>query len=90
MKIFGEKNGVTSYFSHMSPRAVKVCILINPFAQPKVYHSYANESGRKVLLTITLNGQEMDKTITVQYLLYAPNDQVIQLQFIIIYKLELT
>ena len=57
MKIFGEENQVTSYFSHMSPRAVKVCILINPFAQPKVYYSYANESGRKVLLTITLNGQ---------------------------------
>ena len=45
MKIFGEKNGLASYFSHMAPCIVKgVCILINPFVRPKVDYSYANDS----------------------------------------------
>ena len=68
-----------------------MCILINPFEQPKVDYSYANESGRIVLITITFNGQKLSLCN-----IYAPNDQVNQFQFMqelnncIIDKSELT
>lgn len=72
-----------------------MCILINPFAQPKIdyyyYYYYANDSGRIVLITITLNGQKISLCN-----IYAPNDQVNQLKFMqelnncIIDKSELT
>jgi len=92
MKIFGEKAGVVSYFSHMAPRIEKVSgFKINPCVQPNVYHSYANDSARMLRITITLNGQKLSLCN-----IYAPNDQVNQLQFIqelnnsIIDKSELT
>lgn len=68
-----------------------MCILINPFAQPKIDYYYANDSGRIVLITITLNGQKISLCN-----IYAPNDQVNQLKFMqelnncIIDKSELT
>ena len=68
-----------------------MCILINPFVQPKVDYSYANDSGRIALITITFNGQKLSLCN-----IYAPNDQVNQLQFMqelnncIIDKSELT
>ena len=68
-----------------------VCTLINPFAQPKVDYYYSHDSGRIVLITITLNGQKLSLCN-----IYAPNDQANQLQFMqelnncIIDKSELT
>ena len=85
MKISGEKNGVASYFSHMAPSIVKVCV------QPRVDYCYANDSGRIVLITMTLNGQKLSLRNV-----YTPNDQVNQHQFMqelnncIINKSELT
>ena len=64
-----------------------MCILINPFAQPKIDYYYANDSQ----WTITLNGQKISLCN-----IYAPNDQVNQIQFMqelnncIIDKSELT
>ena len=60
MKIFGEMNGGGGggggrYFSHMAP-------------PPKVEYYYANDSGRIVLITITLNGQKLSLCN-----IYAPN-----------------
>ena len=66
-----------------------VCILINRFEQPRVDYSYVNDSGGIVLITIILNDQKLCN-------IYAPNDQVSQLQFMqelnncIIDKSELT
>ena len=47
--------GGALFFSHGTTHSKGVCILINPFAQPKVDYYYANDSGRIVLTTITLN-----------------------------------
>ena len=83
--------GGALFFSHGTTHSKGVCILINPFAQPKVEYYYANDSGRIVLITITLNGQKLSLCNV-----YAPNDQVNQLQFMqelnncIIDKSELT
>ena len=41
-------------FSHGTTHSKGVCILINLFARPKVDYYYANDSGRIVLITITL------------------------------------
>ena len=79
------------FFSHGTTHSKGVCILINPLAQPKIDYYYANDSGRIVLITITLNGQKLSLCN-----IYAPNDQVHQLQFMqelnncIIDKSELT
>ena len=47
------------FFSHGTKHSKSVCILINPFAQPKVDYYYSHDSGRIVLITITLNGQKL-------------------------------
>ena len=77
MKIFGEMNGVASYFfSHGTKHSKGVCILINPFTQPKVDYYHSHDSGRIVLITITLNGQKL-----LLCNIYALNDKGNQLQF---------
>ena len=89
--IWRKEWGGELFFSHGTKHSKGVCILINPFVQPKVDYSYANDSGRIVLITITLNGQKLSLCN-----IYAPNDQVNQLQFMqelnncIIDKSELT
>ena len=64
------------FFSHGTTHSKGVCILIDPFVQPKVDYSYADDSGRIVLITVTLNGQKLSLCN-----IYAPNDQANQLQF---------
>jgi len=49
--------GGALFFSHGTTHSKGVCILINPFAQPKLDYYYANDSGRIVLITISLNEQ---------------------------------
>ena len=89
--IWRKEWGGELFFSHGTKHSKGVCILINPFVQPKVDYSYANDSGRIVLITITFNGQKLSLCN-----IYAPNDQVNQLQFMqelnncIIDKSELT
>ena len=79
------------FFSHGTTHSKGVCILINPVSQPKIDYYYASDSGRIVLITITLNGQKLSLCN-----IYAPIDQVNQLQFMqelnncIIDKTELT
>ena len=79
------------FFPHGTTHSKGLCILINPFVQLKVDYSYANDSGRIVLITITLNRQKLSLSN-----IYAPNDHVNQLQFMqelndcIIDKTELT
>lgn len=53
-----------------------MCILINPLVQPKIDYSYANDSGRIVLITITLNGQKLSLCNANAF-----NDHVNQLKF---------
>ena len=44
MKIFGKKNWASELlFLHGTTHCKGVCILINPFVQPKVDYSYAND-----------------------------------------------
>ena len=79
------------FFSHGTKRSKGVCILINTTEQTQVDYSYSNNSGRIVLITISLNGQKLTLCN-----IYAPNDQGNQLQFMqelnncIIDKTELT
>ena len=75
-KIFGKMNGVASCFSRMALNIVRVCILINPFVQIQVDYSYSDNTGRVVLISISLNGQKLSLCN-----IYAPNDQANQLQF---------
>jgi len=65
VNIWRKEWGGELFFSHGTTSSKGVCILINPIVQPKVDYSYANASGRKVLITVTLNGQ---KLFTVQNL----------------------
>ena len=58
-KIWTNEWGGELFFSHGTTHSKGVCILINPFAQPKIDYYYANDSGRIVLITITLNGQKI-------------------------------
>ena len=53
-----------------------VCILINPIVQIQVDYSYSDNTGRIVLISISLNGQNLSLCN-----IYAPNDQANQLQF---------
>ena len=53
------------FFSHGTKHSKGVCILINPTSQLQVDYLYSNNSGRIVLITISLNGQ---KNHTLQYL----------------------
>ena len=58
-KIWRNEWGGELFFSHGTTHSKGVCILTNPFAQPKIDYYYANYSGRIVLITITLNGQKL-------------------------------
>ena len=79
------------FFSHGTKHSKGVCILINPTAQIQVNYSYSDNSGRIVLITISLNGHNLTLCN-----IYAPNNQANQLQFMqelnncIIDKTELT
>ena len=64
--------GGTLFFSHGTTYSKGVCILMNPFAQPKVDYYYANDSGRIELVTIMLNWQKLSLCN-----IYAPNDVTI-------------
>ena len=89
--IWRKEWGGELFFSHGTTHSKGVCILINLFIQPKVDYSYADDSGRIVVITVTLNGQKLSLCN-----IYAPNDQANQLQFMqelnncIIDKSELT
>ena len=79
------------FFSHGTKHSKGVCILINPTAQIQVNYSYSDNSGRIVLITISLNGHNLTLCN-----IYAPNNQANQLKFMqelnncIIDKTELT
>ena len=79
------------FSSHGTKHSKGVCILINPTAQIQVNYSYSDNSGRIVLITISLSGHKLTL-----YNIYAPNNQANQLQFMqelnncIIDKTELT
>ena len=64
------------FFSHGTKHSKGVCILINPTAQIQVNYSYSDNSGRIVLITISLNGHNLTLCN-----IYAPNNQANQLQF---------
>ena len=63
-------------FSHGTNHSKGVCILINPVNSQIDYSSYANTSGRIILITITLGSQKVSPCN-----IYAPNNQTNQLEF---------
>ena len=89
--IWKKEWGGELFFSHGTKHSKGVCILINPIMQLQVEYQYSNNSGRIVLITISLNGQKVTLCN-----IYAPNDQANQLPFLqelnncIIDKTELT
>ena len=89
--IWRKEWGGELFFSHGTKHSKGVCTLINPTTQLQVECLYSNNSGRIVLITISLNGQKVTLCN-----IYAPNDQAKQLQFLqelnncIIDKTELT
>ena len=81
-KIFERKNGMVSYLSHMAQNIAKVCVfLLIPPCNKKILLQvdclYSNNSGRIVLITISLNGPKVTLCI-----IYAANDHANQLQFL--------
>ena len=68
--------GSEVFFSHGTKHSKGVCILINPTAQIQVNYSYSDNSGRIVLITISLSGHNLTLCN-----IYAPNNQANQLQF---------
>ena len=72
-----KESGGELFFSHGTKHSKGVCILINPTEQLQVDYLYSNNSGRIVLITISLNGQKITLCN-----IYAPNDQANQLIFI--------
>ena len=75
--IWRKEWGGELFFSHGTRHSKGVCILINPTMQLQVECLYSNNSGRLVLITISLNGQKVTLCN-----IYAPNDQANQLQFL--------
>ena len=90
-KVWKKEWGGEVFFSHGTKHSKGVCILINPTAQIQVNYSYSDNSGRIVLITISLSGHKLTLCN-----IYAPNNQANQLQFMqelnncIIDKTELT
>lgn len=79
------------FFSHGTNHSKGVCTLISPFVNCQMDYSYANTSGRIILVTIVLGTKKLSLCN-----IYAPNDQSNQLEFMqelnncIIDKTELT
>ena len=79
------------FFSHGTNHSKGVCTLINPPVNYQIDYSYANTSGRIILVTIVLGSQNISLCN-----IYAPNNQSHQLEFMqelnncIIDKTELT
>ena len=65
------------FFSHGTNHSKCVCILINSSFQYQVEHSYSDNSGRIVLITIILDNLKLSLCN-----IYAPNNQTNQLEFI--------
>ena len=82
---------VRFFFSHGTNHSKGVCILINPAIHCQVDYCYSNNSGRIVLITITLGSQKLTLCN-----IYAPTNRTNQLEFMqelnncIIDKTELT
>jgi len=72
MKLFGEMNG-----EHGTKHSKGVCILINPLVQDKIDYCFSDKSGRIVLITIVINSLMLSLCN-----IYAPNNQVEQLEFL--------
>ena len=68
--------GVKIFFSHGTNHSKGVCILINPSVNFQIDYSYANTSGRIILVTIVSGSQKLSL-----YNIYAPNNQSNQLEF---------
>ena len=64
------------FFSHGTNHSKGVCILINPAIHCQVDYCYSNNSGRIVLITITLGSQKLTLCN-----IYAPTNQTNQLEF---------
>ena len=83
--------GGKMFFSHGTNHSKGVCTLINPSVNLQIDYSYANTSGRIILVTIVLGSQKVSLCN-----IYAPNNQSSQLEFMqelnncIIDKTELT
>lgn len=79
------------FFSHGTNHSKGVCILISPSTNYQIDYSYANTSGRIILITLVLGLQKVSLCN-----IYAPNNHSNQLEFIqelnncIIDKTELT
>ena len=63
--------------SHGSNRSRGVCVLIDPLMKTKVDHSFKDNSGRIVLITIQFNNTKLSLCN-----IYAPNNLAEQVQFI--------
>ena len=50
------------FFSHGTNHSKGVCILINPSVNYQIDYSYANTSGRIILITVTLGSQKYLRT----------------------------
>ena len=74
--IWKKEWGGELFFSHGTKHSKGVCFLVNPIMQLQVEYQYSNNSGRIVLITISLNGQKVTLCN-----IYAPNDQANQLPF---------
>ena len=75
-KVWKKEWGGEVFFSHGTKHSKGVCILINPTAQIQVNYSYSDNSGRIVLITISLSGHKLALCN-----ICAPNNQANQLQF---------
>ena len=75
-EVWEKEWGGEVFFSHGTKHSKGVCILINPTAQIQVNYSYTDNSGRIVLITISLSGHKLTLCN-----IYAPNNQANQLQF---------
>ena len=75
--IWKKEWGGNIIFSHGSRQSRGVCILIDPSLNQKLEHSFTDNSGRIVLITLNFNCLKLSLCN-----LYAPNNQSEQLLFI--------
>ena len=89
--IWQKRMGCQMYFSHGSRHSKGTCISIDLSITYNVQYSFSNNSGKIVLITVSINGQKVSFCN-----IYAPNSPSEQLEFIqelnncIIDKSELT
>ena len=75
--IWQKRMGCQMYFSHGSRHSKGTCISIDLSITYNVQYSFSNNSGKIVLITVSINGQKVSFCN-----IYAPNNPSEQLEFI--------